>query len=374
MPPTPDTAPPLLPVTVPFIKEKLHDKGWLNNFVSVFLHYCIKYVGSISLAALIVLLAVNHFIQNEFLYYIILSIPILFITILNSFCYGILNSLNKFNTAAMPPFTRAIIIFIVIYFFNAKLGIVAVILGYNLGELFKFLQLLYIIIKLNHIKISIKTKDYSLIKSFIKEGSFQVISTSISCASPLIDKIVASFLVVGSLSVLDYGDKVTLIFNITLNAFLVVVLSKWSVEFVQKTFQLKAMNKILLAILCFSSIVLVGVIIVKTPLTNILYPTLSADKRHLISWIIVINMLGFVFNSVNQVINIANIAFKATSVLVKTSMIKAVINLVFDIILGWKFGVIGIVISTVFVHFSGLLINYFMFKSKVWPRMSTLQV
>jgi putative peptidoglycan lipid II flippase len=222
-------------VTVPFLKEKLEDKKWLNSFISSFFNFCLKYIGLGSILIFIILLPVSHVIKSNFIFYLALSVPILFFTVLNSFCYGILNSFDRFNMAAMSPFSRAIIIFITIYFFNSSLGMVAVILGYNLGELFKLIHLLYIIKTRNNLSISLKERNYGLIKNFLKEGSFQAISTTISCASPLIDKIVASFLVVGSLSVLDYGDKVVLVFTILLNAFLVIILSKWSTEVIQKT-------------------------------------------------------------------------------------------------------------------------------------------
>lgn len=360
-------------VVVPFIKEKTHDKTWLGTFISTFFYYCSIYVSGLAVLLIVILLGVNYFIHSNFLFYIILSIPIFVFTTLNSFCFGVLNSFNQYNTAAMSPFSRAIVIFIVIFLLKGQLGIIAVILGYNLGELVKFIQLLYIIVKRNGIKIAVKDRDFSMIKSFVTEGSYQVLSTSISCASPLIDKIVASFLVVGSLSVLDYGDKVTLVCTIVLNAFLVIVLGKWSTEYINKTFRFDKMNKILGIIFCASFTVLLMVLLLRTTIANVLYPALSADKRSLISWLIVINMLGFLFNSVNQVVNIGNIAFKATSVMVRTSVIKAIINLVLDIIFGLKWGVIGIVVSTVFVHLSGLIINYLMFKSRVLPKLSVAQ-
>ena len=108
----------------------------------------------------------------------------------------------------------------------------------------------------------------------------------------------------------------------------------------------------------------------KSPVANFVYPKLSADKKTLIAVIFSINMAGFIFNSANQAINMANIAFKATSVLIRISVIKTVINFVFDIILGFKFGVIGIAFSTVLVHLCGLIINYFVFNKKVLPKMT----
>jgi len=355
-------------VTVPFIKEKIDDKAWLDEFVSTFFYYSSKYLGLICIGAFLTCLLVNHFIPSEFLFYFTLTIPIFLFSVLNSFCFGLLNALHQYNTAALSPFSRAVIIFLTIFLFSKQLGVIAVILGYNLGEMVKFLQLLYIIKRRNQINVSLKVRKYYLIKNFIREGSYQAISSSISCAAPLIDKIVAAFLAVGSLSLLDYGDKVALILGILLNSFLVIVLGKWSTEVAARSFKLNKMVHILISIFGLSVLVFLIVALSRSVLVNILYPTLPHDKKEIIAWIIVLNTAGFVFNSVNQVINIGNIAFKATAILVKTSTIKAMINLVLDIVLGLKWGVIGIVISTVFVHLSGLIINFLIFKYKVYHR------
>ncbi len=356
-------------VTVPFIKERVNDKEWLSEFASSFFYFSSKFIGIGCILLFLLLSIAGHFNSGKFLFYLSLCVPILYFNILNSFCFGILNSLHQYNAAAVSPFSRAIIIFLTIFLFSSHMGIVAVILGYNLGEFAKFLQLMYIIRQRNKIKVSLKVKKYELIKNFVREGSFQAVSTSISCAAPLIDKIVASFLAVGSLSVLDYGDKVTLVFGILLNSFLVIVLGKWSTEVVEKTFKFNRMILILLSVLGLSLVAFLFVVFTRSIITGLLYPTLPVDKKAIIATIIVLNSAGFVFNSVNQVINIGNIAFKATSVLVKTSMIKAVINLVLDIVFGLKWGVIGIVLSTVLVHFSGLILNFAVFKYKVLPKM-----
>ena len=82
--------------------------------------------------------------------------PIIFFTIINSFCYGILNSLEKFYHAEFSPFTRSIIIFLTIFLLGNQVGIVAVIIGYNLGEIGKFFHLFYILYVKEKIKINKK--------------------------------------------------------------------------------------------------------------------------------------------------------------------------------------------------------------------------
>src|ERR1700733_3210743 len=84
-------------VTVPFIKEKIDDKVWLSGFVSTFFFYCSKFLGIACLLVFSLLLIADHFTSNEFLLYITLSIPILFFSVLNAFCYGILNSFHQYN-------------------------------------------------------------------------------------------------------------------------------------------------------------------------------------------------------------------------------------------------------------------------------------
>ncbi|WPU95613.1 lipid II flippase MurJ [Mucilaginibacter sabulilitoris] len=348
-------------VIVPFLMERLPNKEALNRFLSSVFYYCFVYLGAITVLSLVVLLIIDHYRNNNFIYYIGISMPIFFFTIINSFFYGILNSYGQFYLAETSPFSRAIIIYVTIFLFSSKLGLSAVILGYNLGEIAKFIHLWYITKYRNKIDISFKSVDYDEVKLFIKEGSYQAISTTISSASPIIDKIVASFLVVGSLSILDYGNRLFMIFTVILTSFLTIILSKWSADVVRNNFDFRKMNQIMVITFSFSVVIFLITTILKFPIVNLLYPKINSSLRGVIGSVLILNMAAFVFNAGNQIINRATIAFKGTNILIQVSIVKSIANVVFDILFVIYYGVIGIAISTIIVNFMGFVMNYYLF-------------
>jgi putative peptidoglycan lipid II flippase len=353
---------------VPFLKERMHDMPKFEEFTSTVFYYIIKYIGALAVVAFVVVFTISRFVSSDFLFYLSISVPIFFFIVLNAFYYGILNSLNQFNLAATSPFSRAIIIFATIYFFHSKLGISSAILGYNLGEFAKFLHLTYVIRYKNKIILSLSKRQPSVVKGFLKAGSFQALSSTIAASSPLCDKIVASFLALGTISMLDYGDKMFMVFNVMLTSFLTIMLSKWSADVTKNRFKKAELNKIVLLMMSATFGLCIVIFIVRLPIVNFLYPKLKIDNREKIAMLLTINMLGFVFNSATQIINRAVIAFKATKILVKMSVLRLAMNFVLDIVLVYKFGIYGIVAATVITNIVclGTVYTLFtMFKNKL---------
>ena len=351
-------------VIVPFLKRYLHNQNEFDVFVSSTVYYAMITSAAICIFVSLILICLINVFHSSFYLYLLISIPIMFFTVLNSLGYGILNSLDKFYLAEFSPFTRALIIYISIYFLNPYLGISSIIVGYNLGELGKFIHLYYIIKYRNKVNISFKLRDYSIIKDFVKIGSYQAVSTSISSASPLIDKVVAAFLAIGSLSILDYGNRLFMVFNVLLNSFLVVILSKWSQDVISKKLSLRKINLTIFSVFLMTLFIFGLIYLLKEGVVSLLYPTLSEHDQNLIQIILVLNMAAFVFSASNQIVNRATIAINATSILVKTSIVKSVANVILDVLLVIWFGVVGIAISSVFVNFIGLVVNYRLFVTK----------
>jgi putative peptidoglycan lipid II flippase len=351
-------------VSVPFLIEKSNNKFEFNQFISTVFYFATFFFFILSVILGIIAYSTFFFTEKLIYWYLLLSVPILFFTVLNSFCYGILNSLNQFYVAEMSPFSRGIIILLSIFFLRDYVGISAVIIGYNLGEFVKFIHLFFLIIKKNSVNITL-IKDFRIIKDFVKKGSVLILTTTFSSASPLIDRLTASFLIAGSVTLLDYGDRLYVVFFVILNSFLVIVLSKWSKDILENNFSINELNKIVYIILCLTSFALVIVFFSKSLIVNTLYPNLSMSNKLIIEYVLVLNMIGFIFNAVSQVINRATIALKASNIMIKTSIIKFLFNIVLNVIFVKIWGFIGIIISTIGVHIIGLAVNYFLFSKLV---------
>lgn len=351
-------------VIIPFLKEKLNDILGYNKFISSVFFFSTKLL--ILLCIVLFVLTGSIFLATDKLFYLylFLSVPILYFSVINSFFYGILNSLDQFYVAELSPISRAIIIFLMIYFYSGTLGMSAVIIGYNLGEIGKFFHLLYIIKIKNKLIISRKYNNYTEIKSFLKQGLYQIMSVAISASAPMVDRVVASFLVVGAVSVLDYGDKIVTVFIVVINSFLTLILSKWSADAVKKAFQISKLHKAMLMMFISSSIVFIIIFIFKIQIVKIIYPKISQQNRNLIASLLLINMMGFIFGSLNQVINRAIIVSRFSAIMITTSIYRFVFNLIFDVIFALIWGVIGIVYSSLLVQIIGFYATYYLFKKR----------
>jgi len=352
-------------VCVPYLKERLNNKDEFTSFASNVLYQITKFIGTLCIICFLASATLFVYLRSPLYLYIAISSPIFFFSVVNAYYYGILNSIDKFTLAAASPFSRAVIIFLCIFLFNKQLGIYSAILGYNLGECGKFLQLTYVIRIKNNIRLNLRVNNFLEISDFVKTGSYQTLSAAISASSPLVDKIYASFLIAGTISILDYGSRLFMIFTVILNSFLVIVLSKWSSEIVNGHFSFSSFKKILMLILALSVFALLAIFVLKQPVIHLLYPKLSFSEREKIGILLTLNMAGFVFNSGNQVINRGIIAFKGTNLLVKLSLVRISANLVLNAILMTLFGLYGIVYSTILTNLICFVLAYKLFSGLV---------
>jgi peptidoglycan biosynthesis protein MviN/MurJ (putative lipid II flippase) len=233
-----------------------------------------------------------------------------------------------------------------------------------LGELFKTIHL-FLTIKKEGVQIKLNVNSLDVIKPFLKTGFFQIISSAISSSFPLISKTVASFLAIGSISILDFGDRIFMVFNVLLNSFLIIILSKWSNDLKLGAFNIINFHKTIFLVFIISLLALFFVLIFSDNLISLLYPKTNSNEMKLISLILTLNMVGFVFNAINQLINRATIASQGTHILMYNSIVKIVINIILSIWFASLWGIIGIAMSLVIVHIIGLIMNYFMFTSYI---------
>jgi len=358
-------------VCVPYLKERLTDKRVFISFASSVFWFICKYIGLLCLLCFAGSLLVYQFTGTVLYLYLAISSPIFFFSVVNAFYYGILNSIDKFTWAAISPFSRAIIIFVCIFLFNKELGIYSAILGYNLGEFGKFLHLTYVIRVKNDIKLTFKGNQFVEIGDFVKTGGYQTLSAAISASSPLFDKIFASFLIVGSISILDYGARLFMIFTVVLNSFLTIILSKWSGEISKGHFRFSDFKRTLGVILGLSVLAFIVIYFLRNPVIHMLYPKLDPIEQQKIGFLLVLNMAGLIFNSGTQVINRGIIAFKGTNLLVKLSVVRLSLNVVLNLTLMYYFGLYGIVYSTVLTNAICLFVAYRLFSGLIFTNELT---
>ena len=170
---------------------------------------------------------------------------------------------------------------------------------------------------------------------FFKKGSQQIVGSIAVGSSPLIDKFVAAFLVVGSISMIDYSQKLFAGFSLILNSFLVVVLTYWSNKFIQKKNIFESVRKIIFYIFLISLLVSFVFIIYSQKLVYFVYFSLSKEHIKVVVDIFRVHMIALIFISMMQVLNRAVIACKFTRLIMIVAVIKASLNIIFDLIFAY---------------------------------------
>ncbi|MDD5634583.1 MAG: lipid II flippase MurJ, partial [Candidatus Omnitrophica bacterium] len=155
--------------------------------------------------------------------------PFLVFLIMSSILNGLFNAYNQFWLPAISPGIRALVCITVIFLLGKKIGIHAVILGYVLGEAVVFFLFLFIAAKKNIYHPKIVFRLDKELRDFLKIISFQIVSMVAIGLNPVVDQTMASWLNIGSVSILQYAEKlyqIPVVF--ILSGFIVVILSRWS--------------------------------------------------------------------------------------------------------------------------------------------------
>jgi putative peptidoglycan lipid II flippase len=352
-------------VPVPFIKELAHDTKALSRFVSSLIYYCLVFVGGGLFLLLGVFIIAFRLTGDPIYQYLVFLLPVTFLIVKGALFTGILNAHNQYNLAEWSSVVRALCILLSMIFLHRKFGIFSIIIGYNIGEFLKTIYLYVILLRKTGITLAFRDVQLQSIRSFLSHGSLQVVSSTLSASSPLVDRFVASYLFVGSVTLLDYGDRLSSVFAVLFNAVLVVVLSNWSAEVAIKQFSISRFKKILLFVAASAFAIAIITILFSDFLVDTLYFKLKDTDQSMISHILKISMISFIFHALNQLVNRALLAFKETNWLFKITVSRTALNLVFNALFAWHFGLIGIAYATCCINLGIFVLNYFMFLKRI---------
>lgn len=304
---------------------------------------------------------------------IIEIIPLLLFLVWSSTLSGAINAYKKFTLPAMAPAFRAIINITIIFALKDKLGVHAVALGYIGGEFIRMIILFSYIYTKKIFSFKISFRIDPKIREFFKTSTFQIFAMAAVGTNPFIDKIMATWLGPGSVTLLEYADRLIYVpMTFFYSGFVVVILSYLSERF-YNNLDRKLLNKdILMAVritgIC-SFIVMVILLSIHSPLTKLAFGRgeFPVTKINIIKILFLILLIGLVPRVMNLIFIRGLIILKKTKTLFKAfvfkSLIKIALNLVFIYFLGLKGIVLSTSITTIILFF--FLRNTFIDKKRI---------
>ena len=363
---------------VPFIaKIKSNQKGEISLFVNRLLSLALLSMTGLAIILIIFARPIFNVITNfpgdshSLLFRLFLEIcPLLILVVLSSILAGLLNAHFKFWLPAISPGIRAVICIATIFISKDTLGIHSIPLGYILGEITRLLIFIYVLTKKRLVSLRLNFHFDSELIGFFKVISFQMISMTVIGLDPLVDKAMASWLGIGSISILQYADRLYFIpITFITSGLIVVVLSRWSDNYYKHkeiTVLKKDVHKTIIVVAVLAAILTLVLSLFSRQIVSIAYGRGQFPLQELdtVRVTFLCYLAGLTFYLVRQVVVRAHIVLKNTLALMKVSLVSNILNILFNLILMRRYGVKGIALSTTFATGLGLIYLYYLFHQK----------
>ena len=203
---------------------------------------------------------------------------------------------------------------------------------------------------------------------FLKVSSYQILGMAVVGLNPVIGRTMASWLEKGSISILEYANRLYEIpttFMIT--GVLVVLLSYWSDDYYKYGRQ-KLKNDVIKAIKILSVIsfvITVILILLNKQILNIAYARGEFNLENIpeVAKVFVFFMFGFISFTISRLFVQTHIVLKNTKILLVNGVINTLLTILLNYIFIKYFNVAGIALTaTVISTFSVVFLGIYFFK------------
>ncbi len=304
--------------------------------------------------------------------------PVILLVVTSAVISGIFNSHKLFWVPAISLTLSIIIMIVVTFLLKGRMGIHALVLGYNIGESCRLVVLLFFFRRHKIGKLVFSFQKLSIVGNFLKTSCYMIIGMCVAGLPPVINRIIASHFEQGSVSVIEYAEKMFYIpAGLLGSGFLTVILSYWSKHYVDSG--AGKLWKDVLFIIKLMTIVLVagGVILflLRYRLTSIFIGWGKIPKEQLVQVgeIFGIYQLGLLPNVLNLILSRAHLALKNTAILMNAAIIGVVVLLLTNAIITSNIGLPGIALGVASSQTSILLYLFLTFKRTILVENKTSQ-
>ncbi len=356
-------APVVESVIVPFIAQiRVKDETEVRTFLGTTLVFAIGGLLVLSGFFLVILepllLALTRFPQEsiELIFRLFLeTIPLLVFLVTTSVLSGALNAYKLFVLPAVSPALRMMVTLLTIWVLKNRIGVHSIAMGYVTGEVFRLVLLGSEAVKRKMLvfKVTIDLKQNFV--EFLRVSFYQVIGLVAVAFNPMVDKAMASWLSPGSVSILEYADRVYQIpMTFMSSGLFVVLLSHWSGDFYQEDkafFRRKVINmaKIVgVGTLLFSFLL----ILARNPLVRFVYGYGKFPTEYLnpVATVWSLYLGGLAPTILGLIFARAHLAMKNTTVFMQLGIANCILHVLLNLVLINPFGIYGLAFSTTLTY------------------------
>ncbi len=367
-------------VIIPLYTEKLQiggkseGKKFISNILIIvsFISLCCIFLGEMICSTIVRLFspglsAETHALAVGLMRWIF---PMLFFEGIIRVCTGILNVHNQFLIPKLLTAVRNVGVIVFLILLSNKFGVYAAAFGVLFGIIIESILIAFSAFKREKFVLSLDLKDPAL-KKAIKMVLPLIVGIGVTEINQMADKIVASFLDVGSIASLNYASKLSSIIQVVLLSNIATVLyptfaslaSKNRKEEVIGTYT-KAIN--ICTLICVPMIV--GGFLLKDNIVFLAFARGAFDNNAVTE---VANLFSFylftcLFSTLIGISNKIFASFCDTKTTAINSAIGVTINIVLNIILSKYMGALGLVIATLIASIVMCVRLYVLINKKIY--------
>lgn len=347
-------------VIIPLYSDIYYNKGdsaanhFVSSFISLNILIAILFVilGELFAGPFISLFAPGfdtetHNIAAELLR---VTMPTVIFTVVTDIITGVL---NVHKILVLPCFSvyflqLTIIIFLVIL--HSNYGIAVACMGQVLGSMLQMTYLSVLAKKVFHFHFSTDFKAPEIIKALKMSGPV-IWGISIAEVNAMINRIVGSLLIVGSISALSYANKINSVFmTFCIQAISIIVYPLYSESSAKNDMaQLnRRVNTTLSVYTAMLMPIMLGVFALRKEVIEVAFARGAFDNNAVMITKSVLGFytIGMLFSAFRETLTKVFYSLKDTATVAKNATLGVIINIVLNLTLPWFLGVQGIALST----------------------------
>jgi putative peptidoglycan lipid II flippase len=363
-------------IIVPFLTEIKHSAQQVSDMINSLIASTALIVVLLTLLVISALKYLLPTLLYEFdsdsivLAYRILLIvsPMALALVLSSIITGSLNSFKKFKYPAISPLARFLIILISMLLLRDRFGIYSIAIAYLAGEYARLIFLLIVVIKLNILKPKFILQQKKILSKFFKSSSFQLGATLLFGITVIVDRVIASSIEAGSISILHYSERIYYIpFTLVSIGLIPVLLTHWGDDFNNKLEKdiSKFISKLYSSIKYLSYIlvplVLILIIFSKPIISLMLFndSVIVSAQVDQIFYTYIILCLGLLPALAAAIITNAFIVLRQTKYIMYIALIVVIVKPAMSYCFATYYGLYGLALSSTLAHYLVILVSIY---------------
>lgn len=347
-------------VVVPIYSDILINKGkpdadrYVHNLISLLLIItsAIVIIGEFAASPLVYLFSPGFSKETHSLCVELLrvSFPTLILSVVSQVLVAVLNVHKKFVWPSFAVYFLNIGIIGLVVLMHSSMGILSACIGQLLGEGMRCLFLVFLALNVYHFKFDFCVKNEE-VKQTLKMSVPVLWSISIAEVNAMVNRMVASFLFVGSIAALTYANKISsVLMQLFVSAITTVVYPLYAESSANKdTVQLN--NRVNLTLAAYSLFVvplMAGILVFKREIIEVAFArgAFDLDAVELTQSILGWYTVGLLFMSFRNTLTNVFYSMKDTKTPAVNATIGVVINIVLNLTLPFVMGVQGLALAT----------------------------